>query len=147
MAGSAGAYPNPCSTLLQVFYLSLGFQSDLMTSSTAFHPFHQSHGLPMCSGHCFHGCPGGRMFSGLELLHPCLMTHGTGIGSWNLNFGNILGRFVLVALAFGATDLVLEVFAHLPVIDNPGRDLLVTIDTDLRESSRNKNTSTKDDQK
>jgi hypothetical protein len=81
------------------------------------------------------------MFSAFELLHPRFMTHGTGIGSWNLDFGNILGRFVLVAMAFRATYLVLEVFADLPVIDNPGRDLLVTLDTDLRESSRNKYTS------
>jgi len=67
------------------------------------------------------------------------MTIGAGVGSWNLNLGHILGRFVFVAVAFQATDLVLEMFANLPVIDNPGRDLLVTLDTDLRETWRDKN--------
>jgi hypothetical protein len=81
------------------------------------------------------------MFSAFELLHPRLMTHGTGVGSWNLNFGNILSRFVLVAMAFRATYLVLEMFADLPVIDDSRRNLLMAVDTDLSETWRNKYTS------
>lgn len=48
---------------------------------------------------------------------------------------------MLIAVTFRAADFVLEVFADLPVIDNPGRDLLVTFDTDLRETGRNKYTN------
>ena len=91
MAGIAGGYAKPCSPLLQLFYLSLGLQPDLVTSSTAFHPFHQSHGLPVGRGHRFHRCPGGRMLSSFELFHSSFMAIRTGVRCWNLDFGNILG--------------------------------------------------------
>ncbi len=131
VAGIAGSDSKPDSCLFQVFNLFFSFQSDLVTSATAFHSLHQFHGLPVCCGHGIHRCPGRRMLSFLELFYLFIMTVGACIGSRDFHVCDIIWIFVLIAVANRAVHIVLAVFAELPIRDDIRSDFFVAVETFL----------------
>ena len=72
------------------------------------------------------------MFPGFVLLDLGTMTHGAGIRSRDLHVGHIRFRIMSTAVAHGAADTGLTMFADLPIRNNIGRYVLVAIDTICR---------------
>jgi hypothetical protein len=67
------------------------------------------------------------MLSAFELLNPGRVTHGASLRRWNLDIRHILSRFVQIAVAYRTIHFVLAVPAQLPIGNDIGRDLFVTL--------------------
>jgi hypothetical protein len=93
-----------------------------MTTSAAFHAFHQSHGLPVGSGHGLHSSPCQRVLACHELCSLDFVTRLAGLKGRYLYLGNVPGRHMLIAMAYVTGHLILAVIAQLPVRSDVGRD-------------------------
>ena len=125
----------PCALSLEVFDLSFSFQSNLVTSTAPFHSLHQGHGLPMGCRHGLHGSPRKGMLALLELFHLRFMAAGTRLRCCKLDPSNILSGHVPVSVTFSTSHGFPAVLAQLPIGDDVGGYLAVTLEALLCGSS------------
>src|SRR4030042_831510 len=86
------------------------------------------------------------MLTFLELDNLFLMALGAGVGGGDTGHGIVIGRFVVLAVADSAVDIVLAVLAQLPVADDVRGRLLMALDALLAEKRRNQEGAQKNDQ-
>ncbi len=137
VAGIAGGAAESGPRLLELAVLCLGLEADLVAPSAALHPFHHGNGLGVGCGHGLHGRPGQGVLTLLELGHLFLVALGAGVRGGDSGNGIVVGRFVVLAVTSGAVDIVLAVFAQLPIADDVGGGLLMALDALLAEKGRN----------
>src|SRR4030066_594910 len=77
------------------------------------------------------------MLTFLELDNLFLMALGAGVGGGDTGHGIVIGRFVVLAVADSAADVVLAVLAQLPGADDVWSCLLMALDALLAEKRRN----------
>jgi hypothetical protein len=87
----AGGKSEARSLFLELLNLCLAFDAELMTTSAAFHAFHQRHGLPVGSWHGLHSSPCRRVFACLELSSLYFVARLTGVNGRYLHLGNVRG--------------------------------------------------------
>lgn len=107
-----------------------------MTPTAALHSTGQGHGLPVHGGHDLHGFPGLGMLPPAELLPLLFMTGLAGLGSdrFSLVYIRPAGMFFSMAYRAGHIVYILAMLALLPVLNNPGGHLLMTLNTVLLKS-------------
>jgi hypothetical protein len=74
------------------------------------------------------------MFSGGELSNLIFVTGGACLGSRDFDIRDIIRRHVRVPMASRAVDIIGAMTALLPIIDNPGCNIPVTVDALLSRS-------------
>jgi hypothetical protein len=90
----------------------------------------------MDGGHSFHRDPSCGVFPSLKLLDFFFMAIGAGLRRGNLDFCDVLCCFMFFAVADGTGDVILAVFAQLPVRNDIGGNLLVALNTFLSQKRR-----------
>ena len=73
------------------------------------------------------------MFALLELVNFFFVAVCAGFRSGNVHFSYIVSIFVLIAVAGRAADLIIAVFAQLPIRNDIRGCVLMTVDTLLSE--------------
>ena len=129
MTRVARGRPELRPVLAQVSNLGGCLQADFVATPATFFSFDHGHRLPMDGRHGLHRGPSHGVLALLELLDLCLMASCACIRRRDFDFCNIVGCLVLIAVARDATHLHLTMFAQLPVGNDVGRHLAVTIHT------------------
>lgn len=127
MAGVTGGKSETSAFLLKIRHVFLAFQTDLVATPAALHSFHQGHRLPVSRGHGLHGRPGLCVFTGAELVPSNLVAHAAAIRLNGNDLVNIIIRHMGCAVTNNTGNLILAVFAQLPVGDDLRRVLLMAL--------------------
>ena len=129
VAGIALRRAEFAASLAEFDNLTQGLVANLMAAAAALFTFGHCHGLPVDRRHGFHGRPRDGVLALVELCDLGFVAGGAGFRRGNLDLGHVGGGGMLVAVAGDAGHIHLAMLAELPVGDDAGSDLAMTLDT------------------